>query len=318
MFAMIMKDTAATLKAWETRRRNAKAPDSSGGKWEGSLEEGLTSSPEVRATITKAMHDLSDAYPSLRAINVVSGDTLSGSDIFATKSNNSIIFNKEKLNEKGFISKLEKDWEGCRVDSSIYGVVVHEAGHVLDRQVLSDLGSKKYNKLIYDHEASMNGEKQTTPYGMENHAEFMAESFAAHFQKKPPAGVHPDIGKLIMTTANTLWDQLDKIVKKMTITFSPEALSRSKVRKNMTSFAKILKTTLPSPLQQAEEGDTLEGNPQLCTSCYWRREGGLTCEAFPGGIPPAITLGVFDHHAHYEDDDFNDNGLTYEPDTPPA
>lgn len=51
---------------------------------------------------------------------------------------------------------------------------------------------------------------------------------------------------------------------------------------------------------------------QTCTGCRWRVDG-VTCEAFPDGIPPAILLGVFDHHYHFEDVGYDDQGVTFSP-----
>jgi len=72
-------------------------------------------------------------------------------------------------------------------------------------------------------------------------------------------------------------------------------------------FTKILKQTPPA------EANPLQALPQLCPGCLWRGHDGVTCEAFPEGIPNAILLGVFDHHAHYEDEHHNDQGITFTP-----
>lgn len=54
---------------------------------------------------------------------------------------------------------------------------------------------------------------------------------------------------------------------------------------------------------------------QTCTGCLWRRDG-VTCDAFPDSIPPAILLGAHDHHFPYVDDSYDDMGITFEKDIP--
>ena len=58
---------------------------------------------------------------------------------------------------------------------------------------------------------------------------------------------------------------------------------------------------------------TVEALPSLCQGCYWQNKGGVTCEAFPTGIPLPILLGNFDHHLHYEDENVSDDGITFRP-----
>ncbi len=63
--------------------------------------------------------------------------------------------------------------------------------------------------------------------------------------------------------------------------------------------------------------DSNPDNPEFvaraisCTDCAWRRDGGVTCDAFPNGIPMPILLGVFDHKAPYAQDGDDDGGLTF-------
>jgi hypothetical protein len=51
---------------------------------------------------------------------------------------------------------------------------------------------------------------------------------------------------------------------------------------------------------------------QTCDGCKWRVDG-ITCDAFPEGIPTEILLGVFDHHAPYESEGLDDGGLQFTP-----
>lgn len=58
------------------------------------------------------------------------------------------------------------------------------------------------------------------------------------------------------------------------------------------------------------ENPEFEARAISCTDCVWRREGGLTCDAFPDGIPEVILLGVFDHTNKYSVGAVSDDGLT--------
>ena len=71
-----------------------------------------------------------------------------------------------------------------------------------------------------------------------------------------------------------------------------------------------------STILKQEPSDKVEivAHKQTCDGCLWRKDG-ITCEAFPGGIPAPILLGVWDHHYHYESGPVNDNGIVFEPDT---
>lgn len=68
---------------------------------------------------------------------------------------------------------------------------------------------------------------------------------------------------------------------------------------------------MTTTILKAEENPEFSANAISCTNCAWRREGGITCDAFPNGIPGAILLGAFDHTAHYNDGVDNDEGLTF-------
>jgi len=47
----------------------------------------------------------------------------------------------------------------------------------------------------------------------------------------------------------------------------------------------------------------------ICNKCKNVYDDGLTCRAFPGGIPEEILVGEFDHHKPYE----GDRGIQFEP-----
>jgi len=46
----------------------------------------------------------------------------------------------------------------------------------------------------------------------------------------------------------------------------------------------------------------------ICHKCIHVDENGVTCKAFPDGIPVAILNGEFDHHKPHPDD----NGIQFE------
>jgi hypothetical protein len=207
----VLKDADASRKAWVTRRRlNAGLAAAEPSNWTGKIDPDLGLSKADQLTIETALQDLSGQYPSLAKINVTSGDWLDETGGLATKSNTSIYLNKTKINEEGFMEKYAKEWDGAMVDPSLRGIIVHESGHILDGQLREQLGSKKYNAFL---DRNLRSDiAQTTPYGMENDMEFMAESFTTHFLKKTPNGVHPSISALITSTAKSIWDEADKLL----------------------------------------------------------------------------------------------------------
>lgn len=58
------------------------------------------------------------------------------------------------------------------------------------------------------------------------------------------------------------------------------------------------------------EEESYEARAISCTDCVWRHHGGVTCDAFPSGIPTAILMGVFDHTNRYQTPDADDQGIT--------
>jgi hypothetical protein len=72
-------------------------------------------------------------------------------------------------------------------------------------------------------------------------------------------------------------------------------------------YSEVLKGVKP----KKDPEDTLLSEQQTCTGCVWRNEDGVTCSAFPEGIPLPILLGAFDHHVHYEDELVTDDGLVF-------
>ncbi len=51
----------------------------------------------------------------------------------------------------------------------------------------------------------------------------------------------------------------------------------------------------------------------LCPTCAHLIGSGMTCAAFPKGIPVIILLGAYDHHLSYDFEGLSDEGLTYVP-----
>lgn len=47
-----------------------------------------------------------------------------------------------------------------------------------------------------------------------------------------------------------------------------------------------------------------------CTDCLRRNTDGVTCEAFPGGIPILIMVGAIQHDTPYDLEGDGDGGLT--------
>lgn len=186
------------------------------GAWSGSIDPELKLSANTRAAIEDTMHKLSARYPSLAGVRVRAGDWLEGSETLATKSKDAVILNASKWADEAFIAKYAKDWDGCLIDPSPGGVIAHECGHILDGQLLEKLGSRKYNNFLKKQGIDVQaiGNEQTTPYGMENSFEFMAESFAAYHAQHGAPGAHKDIAAAQLATANRLWTAIDKELKK--------------------------------------------------------------------------------------------------------
>lgn len=207
---VVFKDSEASRKAWLTRRRNA-TPSASA--WAGVIDPDLKLSSSTRESIEGALKDLAAAYPSLAGIDVRAGDYLEGGETLATKSKTAIILNKSLWQDDKFLAKYEKDWEGALIDGSVRGIIIHESGHILDGQLLDKLGSKKYNAFLDKYLGQLDTGK-TTPYGVENTFEAMAETFTANFMGKGPAGAHKDTQASIMATAKSLWQAADEVLKK--------------------------------------------------------------------------------------------------------
>jgi hypothetical protein len=154
--------------------------------WLGTFDKDLQLPKEIAIQIASAMNDLSIRIPSLSLVNINRADWIEESDVLATKSHNAIYLNKPRWCDVDFWQKYRKDWEGCIVDPTPYGVIIHEVGHILDGQLLGALGSKKYNVFIesYVNDLEKISSEYTSAYGQENIFEFMAESFSCYFLQK--------------------------------------------------------------------------------------------------------------------------------------
>ena len=179
--------------------------------WQGKLQVDLP--PEVHAQVTHALNDVAKLFPSVAGIGVKDGDWLRGSDTLATKSNNDLYLNTDLWTKPGFFAQYQKDWDGCVVDPSPYGVVVHELGHILAGQALAGLGPRAYNKVLKSAFGDINAisNSETTPYGMENVHEAVAEDFAQVVYGKPQG--NNDLYQKSYDTSVNLWKSLVKGIK---------------------------------------------------------------------------------------------------------
>lgn len=75
-------------------------------------------------------------------------------------------------------------------------------------------------------------------------------------------------------------------------------------------FAAVLKA---EPVKDQDLPGNIQPITQTCTGCLWRRPDGVSCDAFPEGIPKPILLGAYDHTAYYDDGTVSDEGLTFYP-----
>lgn len=76
-------------------------------------------------------------------------------------------------------------------------------------------------------------------------------------------------------------------------------------------FYQVLKAQDP-PIN-LEVASNLKVLKTQCIACRWRNGDGVTCEAFPKGIPAQILAGAYDHTAPYDVDGVDDGGLTFDP-----
>jgi hypothetical protein len=204
--------------------RSGARRDNTDTGWLGKFDGELQLPAEITALITSAMDDLSVRIPSLALININRGDWIEESDVLATKSHNAIYLNESRWRDVNFWANYKKDWDGCMVDPTPYGVIVHEAGHILDGQLLNTLGSKKYNtflKSYIDDPSNISGE-YVSAYGQENIFEFMAESFSCYFFQR--CAQPTPFNDFQLENATRLWDKALDIIE------NPEISKTNKLR----------------------------------------------------------------------------------------
>lgn len=182
---------------------------SSTSPWTGTIDSDLKLDTETHAQVQKTMGELASSYPSLAGINVRRGGFLKGTDTLATKDKSSIALNPDKWENPASLKQWAKDWDGMVADPSVHGIIVHEAGHILDGQAMESLGVKKYNAVLKKHfiDPSSISNEHTTPYGQEHVSEAVAEAFSLHNQNK--SGV-TGFDASQRATAKALWNDLLK------------------------------------------------------------------------------------------------------------
>lgn len=77
----------------------------------------------------------------------------------------------------------------------------------------------------------------------------------------------------------------------------------------------IVKLNKDSPREDIfTAGEGLVGVKNQCGKCIHIIDG-VSCGAFPNGIPAVILLGIYDHSIEYIDEerDIYDNGIRFEP-----
>ena len=74
-------------------------------------------------------------------------------------------------------------------------------------------------------------------------------------------------------------------------------------------FTKILKAGDSKRMKANENGVF---TTTLCSQCeHLNRNTGVTCKAFPDGIPVAIMLMKWDHHYPFDFDGVSDGGVVF-------
>lgn len=152
-------------------------------------------------------------FPLLSSLRFTDGsDTLQGSNTLATKSTSSIALNVADL-MSGALDGFARDWDGMLADPSIYGVVIHEGGHVMNDHLMRKLGARKYNVFLEKHFVTPHSisSEHTTPYGQENVYEAMAEAFVMYLRGRGLDG--SAFAKSQLRTATAIWDEALTILK---------------------------------------------------------------------------------------------------------
>lgn len=189
-------------------------------KWTGGIDPELNLPDNIKASIEAAMNDLASRFPSLGMIDISRADWIEGTDVLATKSNNSIYLNRLYWTDLDFWEKYKKDWQGALIDPTPYGVIVHEAGHILDGQLQRALGADEYNRFIeaYVNDVGSISGEYTSAYGQENIFEFMAESFSCFYFQK--CAQHTIWNEFQLNNCTTLWQKALEIITKADISKS--------------------------------------------------------------------------------------------------
>jgi hypothetical protein len=173
---------------------------------------------DIDAVVRDTMNRLAKDYPVLSAIEIRPGDAevMDASGSLATKAHDAIYLHPHIWLDHGRLKKHAKDWDEAMVDPSIAGLIIHEAGHILDGLVLRRLGAKKYNALLGSFIRDFTGiynDEAASAYGQENIFEFVAEAFTAFYQNKHALRLENDLTRKSMDVSKRLWAEFNKVLK---------------------------------------------------------------------------------------------------------
>ena len=105
----------------------------------------------------------------------------------AFASGKGMVINLKYFHREG-IDKWCKDWDGCVVDNTLWGIIAHEIGHYLVKVAEKRTNFQKFHDklelLVSDNAYN------ASPYGQENVGEACAEAFVAYL--KGSANIYPN------------------------------------------------------------------------------------------------------------------------------
>ena len=169
-----------------------------------SVEKEIGLSNATERKVTDTLKRLAARFPEVGPVKVQALGYAT-EHVFATKSSGSLKLNPHFWSDDTKLSANAKEWDGLLYDSSVEGVVTHEFGHMMAHRVLNKIGSEKYNQILGKHVSNplALSSDETTPYGMENTAEFEAESFAIYVGGKPH--IDNELGHKALATSQAFW-----------------------------------------------------------------------------------------------------------------
>ena len=122
-----------------------------------------------------------------------------------------MVLNLKYFHREG-IAKWCKEWGGCIVDNTLWGIIAHEIGHYLVKVAEKRTNFRKFHDKI--ESLVSDNAYNASPYGQENVGEACAEAFVAYI--KGSANIYPNHAEhrnIATKQANELWAYINGILK---------------------------------------------------------------------------------------------------------